>query len=72
MTVRELRDKLSKFDDETRVVVYTEDKASVQWFEIDDVSIHAGTPSRSHEGKVRFAFDSEGETHWVLISVSAE
>jgi|GEM_PF-1433479 hypothetical protein len=70
MTVKQLRGKLSQFDDETRVVVYAEDGNPVL-FEIDDVSIHTETPSRSGDGKAAFEFERDGSASWAFISVSA-
>ena len=71
MTVKELREKLSPFADETRVVVYQEDENEATVFEIDDVSIHTGTPDRLEGGKAAFKFGRDGPASWLFVSVSA-
>jgi len=71
MTVKELREKLSQLDDETRVVVHQEDENGGRLFEIDDVSIHTGTPSRLEDGTAAFSFRKDGTASWLFISVSA-
>ncbi len=58
MNVKELREKLSKLDDNTRVVVYWEEGSEQKFFGIDDVSLTRGTPQRL-EGKPGFTFDSK-------------
>jgi hypothetical protein len=70
MTIKELREKLSKFDDKTQVVVYTEDEVGLHLFEIDDVSMARGTPSRLQDGTAAFTADNTGPASWLLISVS--
>lgn len=71
MTVKELREKLSELDDKIRVVVYAEDQPGQRLFEIDDVSICTGTPSRLEDGKAAFKFGKDGPASWLFISVSA-
>ncbi len=71
MNVKELRDKLSKLDDKTTVVVYWEREADSQYFEIDDVSLAKGTPRRHADGKVGFTFEKEGPATWLFISISS-
>ena len=71
MTVKELREKLSRLDDKTRVVVLAEDEPGQPLFEIDDVSLHTGTPSRPEDGKAAFTFGKDGPATWLFISVSA-
>jgi hypothetical protein len=70
MTVKELRQKLSKIDDKTDVVVYWEEGKEHQYFEIDDVSLHSGTPQRHPSGNVGFRFETKGPATWLFISVS--
>ena len=75
MNVKELREKLSKLDDNTddntRVVVYWEEGSEQKFFGIDDVSLTRGTPQRL-EGKPGFTFDSKGPVEWLFVSVSPE
>ena len=71
MTVKELREKLSQFDDETRIVVYGEKETEQAFLEIDDVSIHTGTPTRLASGKAAFRLGKDGPASWLFISVSA-
>jgi len=39
MNVKEFREKLSRLDDDTRVVVYWEEGSDQKLFEIDDISL---------------------------------
>jgi len=71
MNVKELRKKLSKLDDNTRVVVYWEEGSEQKFFGIDDVSLTRGTPQRL-EGKPGFTFDSKGPVEWLFVGVSPE
>jgi hypothetical protein len=74
MTVKELQKKLSELPDSAKVVVYW-DKGSFRMsadgvlFEIDEVSLQKGTPSRSEE-KAGFTFDPKGPASWAFISVT--
>lgn len=70
MTVRELREKLSQFDEGARVVVYAEDEPKGQFFEIDDISVGTGSPMRAEDGNAGFRFEKGGSASWVFISVS--
>jgi hypothetical protein len=71
MTVKELRDKLSKLDDKANVAVYWEDGQPYQCFGIDDVSLNKGTPSRE-SGKAGFKFESSGSVTWAFITIMPE
>ena len=71
MTVKELRDKLSGVDDQTKVVAYREDGPETQFFEIDEVSLTKGTPDRL-KGKPVFKFDSQGLVAWLFISITSD
>jgi hypothetical protein len=72
MTIKELKEKLSKLDDQTNVVVYWEDGNESNYFGIDDVSLTRGMPQRHQDGKAGFTFDSKGPVEWVLISISPD
>lgn len=71
MTVKQLREKLSDLGGETRVVVYAEDQPGRPLFEIDDVSIGKGTPTKLGDGKAAFKFGEDGPASWLFITVSA-
>jgi hypothetical protein len=71
MTVKELRDRLSKFDDKTSVVVYAEDETVHQFFEVDDISIATGSPCRLENGRAGFSFTKDGPVSWLFITVTA-
>jgi hypothetical protein len=71
MTVKELREKLSQLDDKIRVVVYAEHEPGQPLFEIDDVSIGTGTPTKLWDGKAAFKFGEDGPASWLFITVSA-
>lgn len=74
MTVAELQQKLSEIPSNTRVVVYWE-KGGFQLgadgvlFEIDEISLQKGTPSRDDE-KAGFEFDPKGPASWAFMSVT--
>jgi hypothetical protein len=70
MNVKELRDKLTQISDDMNVVVYWEDGAEHQHFDIEDVSAHKGTPRRLAPGKAGFTFEQKGSTEWLFISIS--
>jgi hypothetical protein len=72
MTVKELRDKLSGFQDGTSVYVYWEEGSEHQFFGIEDVSMQKGEPKRFSDGKVGFKFDSNGPVSWLFLSVGPE
>lgn len=69
MTVRELKEKLSKHDDQTRTVVSWEEQNRQRLFEIDAVSLARGNPFRDANGKAGFAFDQNGREKWLFIEV---
>jgi hypothetical protein len=70
MTVQQLKDKLNGMDSKTRVVISREGDRHFDFFEISDVSLHAGEPSRD-EGtrKAEFKFDRNGPATWLFINV---
>jgi hypothetical protein len=70
--VKDLREKLSKLDDNASIFVYWEDGKEHQFFGIDDVALARGTPSRLTNGGVSFAFDNKGPATWAFIEVSPE
>ncbi|HEV2177073.1 MAG TPA: hypothetical protein VGW33_07700 [Terriglobia bacterium] len=70
MTVQELREKIANLDGSTPAVVCEEDEASLHFFEIDDVAIRRGKPSRLEDGKAAFAFDTDGPASWLFINVT--
>jgi hypothetical protein len=72
MTVKELRDRLSQFPDQNKVVVYWADSDQQKLFEIDDVSLNKGTPHRGKDGKLGFGFDVNGPAEWLFVSVIPE
>jgi hypothetical protein len=71
MKVKELRDKLSSFDNNAEIHVYWENGKPHQFFVIDEVSMTKGTPSRDANGAARFTFGG-GPANWLFMSISAE
>lgn len=71
MTVKELKQKLSKFDEKTPVVLYREADSDMELFEIADIAVSAGTPRRDDNGKAGFTFENNGPVKWLFISVEA-
>lgn len=69
MTVGELRDKLSQFDQKMRVVIYSEEPTQ-SFLEIDEISAQSGTPKRLGNGEASFRFSRDGPECWLFISVS--
>jgi hypothetical protein len=69
MTVKELREKLAKLDDKARVVVRWDNEGGLNLFEIDDVSLSRGTPTRT-KGKAGFKFQSTGIAEWAFVSIN--
>ncbi|MFY9803883.1 MAG: hypothetical protein WA211_10110 [Candidatus Acidiferrales bacterium] len=72
MTVKELREKLVQFPDQTTVVVYWEDEGQQNFFGVEDLSMPRGTGMRDAHGKPGFKFDESGPATWVFINVSPE
>jgi hypothetical protein len=68
MTVAELNEKLEGLDPKTRIVISRETDASLDFFEVGDVSIGVGTASRSDDGKPRFRFEKDGAARWLFIA----
>jgi hypothetical protein len=69
MTVKDLQQKLSKLDGDTKLAVYWEDGKVHQVFEIDEVSVTKGS-TRRIDGKPRITFDSNGPETWVFVNIS--
>jgi len=72
MTIKELRDKLAKFDQSKEAYVHWEGGSEHQFFGIEDVAESRGTPIRHPDNKVGFAFDATGPVEWVFIIISPE
>jgi hypothetical protein len=70
MTVKELRHRLSHFDESAKVVVYWERDGKSDLLEIHDVSMQTGKPERGADGKPGFVFDHRGPATWLFISVN--
>jgi hypothetical protein len=56
MTVKDLCEALSAFDERAKVVVSREENGNLQFFEIDETSVHKGIPKRHPDGKAGFEF----------------
>ena len=70
MTVGELQKKLTGLDPKTYVMVSLETDRDTTYFEVNDVAIAKGQPSRdpdTHKGG--FKFDRDGPTEWLFISI---
>lgn len=73
MTAGKLQDQLAKFPADTKVLVYWEAGKPHQCFEIDEISLHSGSPCRDDKnGAAGFKFESGGPARWLFISVSPE
>jgi hypothetical protein len=72
MTAGELRSILSKFPDNTRVVVSRESDGETELFGIDGIDLHTGHPGRDSHGKAGFRVDRTGPTTWCFIEISPE
>jgi hypothetical protein len=71
MTVKELREKLTKFDDGKSVTVYWENGSEQNFFEIEDLSMPRGIANKVG-GKKAFKFSSEGLAELVFINVTQD
>jgi hypothetical protein len=73
MTVQKLREQLSRFPDDTNVVVLWEDEEMEQHlFGIDHIALQSGTPRRDSEQRAGFTFEKDGPSTWLFISISPE
>jgi hypothetical protein len=72
MTVKQWRDELSKYDDDTDVVLLSEEGARIRCFDVTAFSLQKGTPSRDRNNKPQFSFDSNGSTAKLFISVTQD
>lgn len=73
MSVGKLREQLSKFPEDEKVLVCWEDpETEMHLLEIDDASMHRGTPSRDAKGRPAFTADGTGPANWVFINVSRD
>jgi hypothetical protein len=69
MTVKQLREALSKLDENTNIVVYCQDGNEHQFFEINTVSLRKGAPKRLAGERAGFEFAHDGPAEWAFISV---
>jgi hypothetical protein len=72
MTVKELREKLSKLADSTPVYAHWEEGQEHRYFGIEDVLLTRGTPRRHEDGKPGFTYDSKGPAEWLFIIINPE
>jgi hypothetical protein len=71
MTVGKLRDALSKFPADARVMAYWETDDDTRFLEIEDVAAQKGTPCRDSTGKPGFTFDAtKGIVTWVFVHIA--
>jgi len=68
MTVAELKKKLDGIEPKTRIVISRETDMSLEFFEVGEVSIGVGTPSRDDDGKPGFKFEKDGPARWLFIA----
>jgi hypothetical protein len=69
MTVGELRKKLEGIDPQTKVVVQWEIDCELTYFDVSDVSLRRGAPSRVNE-IVGFTVGGYGSAAWLFIDVA--
>ena len=71
MTVGKLRDELSKFPADSKVVAYWETEDDTKFLEIEEVAAQKGTPCRDSAGKPGFTFDPvKGIVTWVFVHIA--
>jgi hypothetical protein len=68
MTVGELRKKLEGIDPQTTMVVQWGIDCESTYFDVSEVSLRNGTPSRV-EGIAGFTFGGDGSPVWLFIDV---
>jgi hypothetical protein len=69
MTVGELRKKLEGIAPQTKVVVQWEIDREFTYFDVSDVSLRKGAPSRVN-GIVGFTVGGDGSAAWLFIDVT--
>ncbi|SIO60672.1 hypothetical protein SAMN05444166_6481 [Singulisphaera sp. GP187] len=69
MTVKELKEKLSKMDETEQVAVDLNDDSGHFLFDIVGVSSHKGTPLRTADGDAGFRAETDGPAKWTFISI---
>lgn len=70
VTVAKLTEQLSKLPADAKVVILSCEENGNRFFEIDDVSLHAGEPSRDSAGTAIFKLEPSGPARWVFITAS--
>jgi hypothetical protein len=70
MTVKELRDKLARFDDGKSVTVFWENGSEQNFFEVENLSMPGGT-AKIIGGKKAFVF-GPGSSDLVFINVTRD
>jgi hypothetical protein len=68
MTVGELRKKLERIDRQIKVVVQWEIDSESTYFDVSDVSLRKGTPSRV-EGIAGFTFGGDRSPAWLFLDL---
>jgi hypothetical protein len=71
MTVGELREKLKSIDPTIPVVISLDAGNESGWYDISDISLHRGTPTRV-DGAAGFTFDVKGAVTWLFIDVTED
>jgi hypothetical protein len=72
MTVKELRDAFSKFDDNAHVVVFWDDTPTICYMGVESVLLQKGTPNKLPNDKAGFALKLDGPEAWVFIKAAEE
>ena len=72
VTVKELRDALSEFDDNAHVVISWDDTPTIAYKGLKSVSLRKGTPNKLPNDTAGFKFESDGPEAWVFISTAEE
>lgn len=70
MTVKQWRDELSKYDDNTDVILLSEDGARIRCLDVTAFSLQKGTPTRDKNNNPQFSFDSNGLIEKLVISIT--
>jgi hypothetical protein len=67
--VRELKEKLNKINDDLHIAVLREYDEEIELFEIEEVAVHSGTPSKADGEKAGFTFENSGPVTWLFLSI---
>ncbi len=70
MTAKQFRDELAKYDDDTDIVLLSEEGAKIRYFDVNGFALQKGTPRRDEDNNPQFEFDPNGASTKLFISIT--